>query len=136
MDPDRDYRPGQVPLPGYGAPPGRPDDPGGPAAPPRPDGVRHARRMSNWTLAALIAGTGAATVALAHHSFPGTASTATTSATTAGAGQAAVTTTGGPQVSHSVATSSGSGATVTTSTKTVNGRTVIIRTVHPAYHDN
>jgi hypothetical protein len=133
MDPDRDYRPGQVPLPGFGAP----DDAGRPAGSPRPDGVvRHARRMSNWTLAALIAGTGAATVALAHHSFPGTASTASTSATSAGAGQAAVTTADGPQVSHSVATSSGSGATVTTTTKTVNGRTVIIRTVHPAYHDN
>jgi predicted thioesterase len=45
--------------------------------------------------------------------------------------------TSGPQVSHSVATTSGSGATVTTSTQTVNGKTVIVRTVHPAaYHDN
>ena len=45
--------------------------------------------------------------------------------------------TSGPQVSHSVATTSGSGATVTTTTQTVNGKAVIVRTVHPAaYHDN
>jgi hypothetical protein len=35
-----------------------------------------------------------------------------------------------------VATTSGSGATVSTTTQTVNGKTVIVRTVHPAYHDN
>ena len=65
MDSDREYRTGQVPLPGFGEP-----EAGYQPAPPRRDGVRHARRMSNWTLAALIAGTGAATVALAHHAFP------------------------------------------------------------------
>ena len=92
--------------------------------------------MSNWTLAALIAGTGAATVALAHHAFPQVAATAGASATAATGGQAAVNGTSGPQVSHSVATTSGSGATVATSTQTVNGKTVIVRTVHPAYHDN
>ena len=106
-------------------------------APPRRDGVRHARRMSNWTLAALIAGTGAATVALAHHAFPRWPPRPAASATAATGGQAAVNGTSGPQVSHSVATTSGSGATVTTSTQTVNGKTVIVRTVHPAaYHDN
>ena len=30
------------------------------------DGLRHVRRMSNWTAAVLIAGTGTATAALAH----------------------------------------------------------------------
>jgi hypothetical protein len=131
MDSDREYRPGQVPLPGFGEP-----EAGYQPAPPRRDGVRHARRMSNWTLAALIAGTGAATVALAHHAFPQVAATAA-APTAATGGQAAVNGTSGPQVSHSVATTSPSGATVSTSTKTVNGKTVIVRTVHPAaYHDN
>jgi hypothetical protein len=131
MDSDREDRTGQVPLPGFGEP-----EAGYQPAPPRRDGVRHARRMSNWTLAALIAGTGAATLALAHHGFPQVAATAGAS-TAATGGQAAVNGTSGPQVSHSVATTSGSGATVTTSTQTVNGKTVIVRTVHPAaYHDN
>ena len=93
--------------------------------------------MSNWTLAALIAGTGAATVALEHHAFPSVAATAGTATTAAAGGQAAVNGTSGPQVSHSVATTSGSGATVTTTTQTVKGKAVIVRTVHPAaYHDN
>jgi hypothetical protein len=92
--------------------------------------------MSNWTLAALIAGTGAATVALAHHAFPSAATGAGSSSPAATGGQAALNGTGGPQVSHAVATTSGSGATVTTATQTVNGKTVIVRTVHPAYHDN
>jgi hypothetical protein len=92
--------------------------------------------MSNWTLAALIAGTGAATVALAHHAFPSTTTAAGSSTTAATGGQAAVNGTNGPAVTHAVATTSGSGATVTTSTQTVNGKTVIVRTVHPAYHDN
>jgi hypothetical protein len=132
MDSDRKDRAGQVPLPGFGEP-----EASYQPAPPRRDGIRHARRMSNWTLAALIAGTGAATVALAHHAFPSVAATAGTATTAATGGQAAVSGTSGPQVSHSVATTSGSGATVTTSTQTVNGKTVIVRTVHPAaYHDN
>ena len=132
MDSNREDRAGQVPLPGFGEP-----EASYQPAPPRRDGIRHARRMSNWTLAALIAGTGAATVALAHHAFPSAATAAGTSAPAATGSQVAVNGTGGPQVSHSVATTSGSGATVTTSTQTVNGKTVIVRTVHPAaYHDN
>jgi hypothetical protein len=131
MDSDREDRAGQVPLPGFGEP-----EAGYQPASPRRDGVRHARRMSNWTLAALIAGTGAATVALAHHAFPSAATAAGTSAPAATGGQVAVNGTGGPQVSHSVATTSGSGATATTATQTVNGKTVVVRTVHPAYHDN
>jgi hypothetical protein len=132
MDSDREYRAGQVPLAGFGDQ-GADDLP----APSRRDGVRHVRRMSNWTLAALIAGTGAATVALAHHAFPSAATAAGSSTTAAAGGQAAVNGTSGPAVTHAVATTSGSGATVTTSTQTVNGRTVIVRTVHPAaYHDN
>ena len=132
---DREQHDGRVPLPGFGTP-----GPGGEPAPDRRDGIRHARRMSNWTLAALIAGTGAATVALAHHAFP----TATTAGTTAAAtGTTATGTTAGahgasgPQVSHSVASTSGSGVTVTTTTHTVNGKTVVTHVRHvPAYHDN
>lgn len=132
MDCDREDRPGQVPLPGFGEP-----EAGYQPAPPRRDGVRHARRMSNWTLAALIAGTGAATVALAHHALPSVAATAGAPTTAATSGRAAVHGTSGPQVSHPVATTSGSGATVTTTTQTVNGKTVNVRTVHPAaYHDD
>ena len=131
MDSDREYRPGQVPLAGFGD-----LQAGGRPASSRRDGVRHARRMSNWTLAALIAGTGAATVALAHHAFPSVAATAGSATTAATGGQAAVNGTSGPAVTHAVATTSGSGATVTTTTKTVNGKTVIVRTVHPGYHDN
>ena len=132
MDSDREDRTGQVPLPGFGEP-----EAGDQPAPPRRDGVRHARRMSNWTLAALIAGTGAATVALAHHAFPsggrhgrhrlhgGYRRPGSCERDERAAGV------------YSVATTSGSGATVTTSTQTVNGKTVIVRTVHPAaYHDN
>jgi len=132
MDSDHEHRPGQVPLAGFGD-----QGAGGEPAPSRRDGLRHARRMSNWTQAALNAGTGAATVALAHHALPAATATAGgSSATAATGGQAAVTGTSGPQVSHAVAMTSGSGATVTTTTKTVNGRTVIVRTVHPAYHDD
>ena len=40
---------------------------------PRRESIRHARRMSNWTAAALIAGTGTAAVALAHQAHQATA---------------------------------------------------------------
>ncbi len=138
MDSDREQHDGRVPLPGFGTP-----GPGDEPAPDRRDGIRHARRMSNWTLAALIAGTGAATVALAHHAFP-TASTAGTTAAATGTTAATGTAAGpaahgasGPQVSHSVATTSGSGVTVTTTTHTVNGKAVVTHVRHvPAYHDN
>jgi len=91
----------------------------------RRDGVRHVRRMSNWTAAALIAGTGAATVALAHHAFPVSAPAAGAAATTGVGGTAITNGAGGPQVSHPVATTSGSGVAVTTQTQTVNGKTVV-----------
>ncbi|MGO8882687.1 MAG: hypothetical protein ACLPUO_09275 [Streptosporangiaceae bacterium] len=133
MDSDREHPSGQVPLPGAGG--SGPADPGAAPLPPYGSGIRHARRMSNWTAAALIVGTGAVTVALAHQALPaaaptaGSASAATGSATTAGAT--------GPQATHSVATTSGSGVTVTTTTRTVHGKTIVTRAQHaPAYHDN
>lgn len=143
MDSDREYDGGRVPLPGFGPP--RADDP--PADQPPAvgrDGIRHARRMSNWTLAALIAGTGAATVALAHHAFPSTASTASTPSTAGTSGTAAVpgqaTTAhgaGAPQVAHSVSSTSPSGVTTTTVTHIVNGKKVVTHVRHvPAYVDN
>ena len=126
-------RKGQVPLPGFGSP--DPDQ----TAPTRGHGIRHVRRMSNWTAAALIAGTGAATIALAHNAVPSAVPQAgTTSATTTGTGAAAPAHgSGGPQVTHSVATTSGSGVTVTTTTHQANGKTVITRTRHIApYYDS
>ena len=58
--------------------------------------------------------------------------------TTTGVGTTAVTNgTSGPQVSHSVATTSASGVTVTTTSHVVNGKTVVTHVRHvPAYHDN
>lgn len=131
MDSEHEDPTGRVPLPGFSdpAPSGRP-------APAPGDGIRHVRRMSNWTLAALIAGTGVATVALAHDASPGTATPAG-SASTAGAG-AATTANGatGPQVTHSVATTSGSGVVTTITTKTANGKVTVRHVQHPTNQDN
>jgi hypothetical protein len=100
---------------------------------PRRESIRHARRVSNWTAAALIAGTGTAAVALAHQAHQATAAAtgATTGAAPAGgtAGTAGTGTSAaaGPSVNHSVATTTASGVTVTTTTRTVNGKTVVTR---------
>src|SRR5690348_4276279 len=79
-----DHHPaGRVPLPGRGGPgqdrressgdwDGGDWDSGswhGPRGA-RRDGIGHARRMSNWSAAALIVGTGAAVVALARGAIP------------------------------------------------------------------
>jgi hypothetical protein len=143
MDSDHEDRGGRVPLPGFGDPARDDWASRSQPAPDRRDGLRHARRMSNWTLAALIAGTGAATVALAHHAFPTATAGGTTAAATTGTGTTGTGTTAtshgasGPAVTHSVATTSGSGVTVTTTTHTVNGKTVVTHVRHvPAYHDN
>ena len=104
----------------------------------RRDGIRRARRMSNWSAAALIVGTGAAAVALAHQAVPATAPAAgpavSGSQAAAPAAGAAAPGTPGPQVRHSVATTSASGVTTTT-TRTVNGTTVVTRTA-PARGDD
>ena len=103
----------------------------------RRDGIRHARRVSNWTAAALIVGTGAAAVVLAHQAVPAAAPATGTSASggqvAAPAAGAASPGTAAPQVNHSVATTSASG--VTTTTRTVNGKTVVTRTA-PARGDD
>jgi hypothetical protein len=135
MDSDRDPHRGQVPLPGF-AEAARADQQPDRAAPARADGVRRVRRTSNWTAAALIVGTGAATVALAHHAFPATAPAASTVSGTTGAGPAATAQGGaGPQVSHAVATTSGSGV-VTTTTRTVNGKVIVTHVRHATHRDN
>ena len=101
----------------------------------RRDSLRHVRRMSNWTAAVLIVGTGTAAVALAHQASQTTASPATAAASPA-VGTAAGTTgtraTAGPRVTHSVATTTASGVTVTTTTQTVKGKTVVTRVRHAA----
>lgn len=101
----------------------------------RRDGLRRVRHMSNWTAAALLAGTGAATVALATHATQAgtTATSAASGYSTQGTGAHAAP----PHVKGSVVTSGGSGATVTTSTKVVNGHVVTTKVRHPAvWHDN
>ena len=106
---------------------------------PRRESIGRARRMSNWTAAALIVGTGTAAVALAHQAHqataaatPSTAAVPSTAAGTTGTSAAA-----GPRVTHSVATTTASGVTVTTTTRTVNGQTVVTRVRHvPAGQDD
>jgi hypothetical protein len=134
MDADRGYRDGRVPLRDFGD-----LDPAGA----RRDSIRHVRRVSNWTAAALIVGTGAAAAALAHQVFPAAAPAAGTTVSAGGAGTSASGTgasapgVSGPQVTHSVATTTASGVTVTTTTGTVNGKTVVTQVRHaPAYADN
>lgn len=130
MDADGGYRDRRVRLPG-------PDD----TAPAghkrgRRDGIRHARRVSNWTAAALIGGTAVAAVGLAHQALPAQVPAARTAAQAAGPPACAQ---GGnaPQVTHSVATTSASGVTTTSTTHTANCRTVAtqVRNV-PAREDN
>ena len=99
----------------------------------RHEGLRRVRHMSNWTAAALLAGTGVATVALASHA---TQTAGTTTASSSGI-QGTSVRPGAPHVHGSVVTSGGSGATVTTTTKMVNGKAVVTKVRHPAvWHDN
>jgi len=105
----------------------------------RRDSLRKARRISNWTAAALVVGAGAAGVALAHQSFPAAGAVGQTAGpgTPAGTNGTSLPGTGGPQVSHSVATTTGSGVTVITTTRTVNGKTVVTQVRQgPAHRDD
>jgi hypothetical protein len=94
--------------------------------------------MSNWTAAALVVGTGATTVALAHHAISLGAPAAAASSSSSGVVTTATTQGAkGPQVSHAVATTSASGVTTTTTSQVVNGKTVVSQVRHaPAYRDN
>jgi hypothetical protein len=138
MDSDREHHADRVPLAGYQAADQDPDAGLAGSAAARRAGLRQTRRLSNWTAAALLVSTGAAAVALAHNALPATATTGTAAAagTTAG-GTTTATGAGGPAVTHSVATTSGSGVTVTTVRHIVNGKAVVTRVRHVvAYHDN
>jgi hypothetical protein len=104
MDHDYEERPGWVRLPGYDE-----DTPYPRTARARAGGVRRVRRASNWTAAALIAGVAAATGYFAHHQPP---APATSSVTTVPGGTAAAP--HKPSLNAPVATSGGSGVTVTT----------------------
>lgn len=117
MNHDDEERPGWVRLPG--------SEENGPysrgAARARAGGIRRARRASNWTAAALIAGVAVATGYFAHH--PPAATPASSSVTSAPSGTAV-----GPHkpsLTAPVATSGGSGVTVGTGpggTKTITYR--------------
>ena len=137
MESDREYLGGQVPLREFGDWDPGPDGPERPPAA-RRDGIRRVRRMSNWTAAALLVGSGAAAVALAHQALPAAAPPAGPAAAPgAAAGSGAPAAATGPQVAHSVVTTSGSGVTTTTTTRTVHGQVVVTRVRHaPAYQDN
>lgn len=148
MNTDRNPRPGQAPLPGFAesapaegwaAVPGFSEAvPADRTAQTRAEGMRRVRRMSNWTAAALIVGAGATTLALAHNAVPASAPMASSASTTGiGAIAGAQHGTSGPQVAHSVATTSASGVTTTTTTQVVNGKIVATQTQSaPAYHDD
>ena len=139
MDEDRSSPNGRVPLRELGDL--------YPEVQPRRDSIRRVRRMSNWTAAALVVGTGAAAVALAHHSFPaaapaaggvtaGAAGQGGGAGTSAGRTGASTQATSGPQVTHSVATTTASGVTVTTTTRTVNGKTVVTQVRRGSAHQD
>ena len=105
MDQDYEERPGWVRLPGYEDPP----YPRG-AARARASGVRRVRRASNWTAAALIAGVAAATGYFAHHQPPAAPATSQVTGVPGAAGVSPQK----PSLNTPVATSGGSGVTVTT----------------------
>ncbi|HLK73581.1 MAG TPA: hypothetical protein VKU77_08065 [Streptosporangiaceae bacterium] len=100
----------------------------------RRDGIRQARRVSNWTAAALIAGTAVAAVGLAHQALPAQAPAAGTAARAAGPAACAQGA-NAPRVTHSVATTSASGVTTTT-TRTVNCKTVVTQVRNVAAHED
>ncbi len=79
----------------------------------RSDGLRNIRRMSNWSLAALVVGIGATTGALAaatHSKAVGTAAVTAPVGTPTSSAAGAVQ--GGPTLASPVATTSASGVTV------------------------
>ena len=129
MSEDRDFQARRVRLPGGDASAAQPDRSAEPVRA-RRDSLRRARRISNWTAAALIAGTGATTVALASHALgvgTSTASSSNSGATSANQGANA------PAVNGAVTTSGGSGVTVTK--QVVNGKVVITKT-HSGSHNS
>lgn len=107
------------------------------------DSIGRARRVSNWTAAALIVSTGAAALALANQALPaiapasGTAASGTAAPGAGPGSSAGARGASGPTVNHSVATTSASGVPMTTTTRTVNGKTVVtpVRNV-PAHGDS
>jgi ferric-dicitrate binding protein FerR (iron transport regulator) len=105
MDREYEVEPVWVRLPGH-------EEPAYPqgAAGARASGVRRMRRASNWTAAALIAGVAAATGYFAHHqpaAAPATSTVTTVPGGTAVSPQK-------PSLNTPVATSGGSGVTITT----------------------
>jgi hypothetical protein len=78
----------------------------------RNNGFRNIRRMSNWSLAALVVGVGATTGALAASTHSKAVGTAAVTTTIGSPTSAVGTTQGGPTVGSPVVTTSASGVTV------------------------
>jgi hypothetical protein len=119
MDHDYEEQPGWVRLPGYeqdvSYPPGAAQRG---AARSRASAVRRTRLAANWTAAALIAGVAAATGYFAHHQPPATSATTSVSgvpgSTASGVPGSTAAGVQKPTLNAPVATSGGSGVTVTT----------------------
>ena len=136
MDSDREPNWGQVPLPGFGESTRAGEQPER-AAPTRAEGVRHVRRMSNWTAAALIVGTGATTVARSTTRFlprrrrraryPARPEPDRPGPRTARAARRSLMRSRAPQPS---------GVVVTTTTHTANGKVIVSHVRHSTYRDN
>jgi len=82
-----------------------------PRASPRESGLRHVRRVSNWSLAALVLGVGTATAALARTIPVTTTGTVTTASPGSVTGSSTSTNQTSPTLTGPVATTSASGVT-------------------------
>ena len=81
----------------------------------RDNGFQNIRRMSNWSLAALVVGVGATTGALAASTHSKAVGTAAVTTSIGSPTSTVSTAQGGPTVGSPVATTSASGVTVSTS---------------------
>ena len=107
MERDHEEQPRYVPLPGFDEPSPGDTQPARRAAAIRDGGVRRARRASNWTAAALVAGVAATAGYFAHATHAVTPTAGTTAGTVAAGAAHQKACPAAP-----VATSGGSGVTV------------------------
>ena len=124
-------------LPGAGEPAG--SAPAGWSPPVRRDGLRHVRRMSNWTAAALIAATIVTTGYLARGSVSTATPSAATRASSPGTAPAGTSGTAGTHktcVNVPVATSGGSGVTAQKTAQAcgtgTSGKPIVVYVTRPS----